>query len=164
MSEREGTGQRPNAYSRWHRTDSIQRYVGTRDAFNLAMLDIDSVDYCRRCRDVVAMVELAEGLHQTGKVAIVTQQAAQRLQVPAYIVLYEVDRNNDITCFRVRQMAPRIGQWVDLTPRAWAEHLVKLHRDHICLGREPAPETDPAVIRDARGRLMVRFEQEEETA
>lgn len=163
MSEQEGTGRRSLAYSRWHRTDSIARYVGMRDAFDLAMLDFDSVEYCRHCKGVVALVELAEGIHQTGKVATVTQHAAQRLHVPAYIVLYSAINDRDIGAIRARRIAPNVGNWADLSPRAWAEHLVKLHREHICLGREPSPLNDPAVIR-RDGRLLVRFERDEEPA
>lgn len=164
MSEREQSGRRSLAYSRWHRTESIARYIGMRDAFDLAMLDFDSVEYCRHCMDVVALVELAEGLWQTGKVATVTQHAAQRLHVPCYIVLYAASGDAEVVAIRARQVAPRVGQWVDMTPQAWAEHLVKLHREHICLGREPSPATDPAIVRRNDGALLVRFERDEETA
>lgn len=144
MSEREGSGYRDLTYSHWHRTESTARFIGQSAAYELAMIDIDGAELCRRCGDVLALVETARGTHQTEKRYRWTQQLANRLHVPAYCVLYDpcgewdAARNAfpDVARFRARRIAPTVTDWRWLTPAEWAAHLDRLRREHLCLERE----------------------------
>ena len=137
--ERNG-GWRDQAYSAWHRT--------LHD--DLDFLDIDWIEYCHTCNRRLAVYELCADLTQTDKVAAVTKGVAEKLGIPGYVVLYEVS-DGLVARLRVRRMTSPATDWKDLTPDAWACHLLRLRTCHPLVApaavpiyqswcREPHPE------------------------
>ena len=140
MSQEEQYGTRGLEYSAWHRRLSTQRFVGIENAQLLAMIDLDIalyVEYEESSKKPVGLVEVAQDIGQTKKVATVTQKLAEMAGIPAYVVLYKIsdDKNpadgkwNDISNFRVKRLTPQPEQeWRNMSPEEYAINLLKLRR------------------------------------
>lgn len=141
MSERERTGERPLHYSRWHRTDSLRHELAVtlgaanahRAAYECSMIDLDSIEYCRRCRQWLALVETQRSAGPP-KPAPVTLDGARRLGIPAYSLSYRIDDAEAIIAYRVTELTGRDPMMTDVTmaPYAWAAHFHRLHSAHAC--------------------------------
>lgn len=131
---------RDKAYSAWHRTKSVRRYIGTEQASRLSMIDLDCalyVEFDSHTREPLALIETALDVGQATKPASVTARLAARSGLPAYVVLYDADRlpnpadarYPDIKAFRVRRVwpAPEFG-WRVLSPAQWAEALLQIRQ------------------------------------
>lgn len=138
MTELERTGTRDLTYSRWHRTKSLSRYVGQRPAFECGLIDIDWCEYCRRCNEPLALVEMMRGPRP--KEAPVMTVLAEKAGVPAYSLSYELDDHGDISLFHLRHLSPDRSQIFTFTPGEWALWLVGLRERHGCVTdlRKPA--------------------------
>lgn len=136
MSQAERTGVRDLTYSRWHRVDSIGALVGYGPAHRLGMIDVDCVEYCRRCNQPLALVETARDVGQARKATVVLACLAQAAGVPAYTLLYRVD-DDRIVSFRA-QRADVPSDWVEFTPVEWACVLVSMRDAHLCPKRARA--------------------------
>src|SRR4051812_39477950 len=96
MSREERWGTRDLAFSRWHRAIP-------RDDFT--WIDIDHCAYCDRCKDPLYLMELAKDVGQSFKTTTVTRRVAERLGVPALLVLV-AEKDGHVTSFRVQRIAP----------------------------------------------------------
>ena len=134
MSSRERTGVRDLTYSIWHREHSLGRYFqDRRAAFICAMVDIDSLEYCRYCYEPLALIETAQGRRLTRpKDAAATSVLARRASVPAYSAQYTVDDGGGIAEIALRQIEPphHGGDCDVLTPKAYADFLLGLRERH----------------------------------
>lgn len=137
MSQEERFGTRDRCYSAWHRRQSTRRFVGIEKAQTLAMIDLDAslyVEYDDATKEPIALMETAIDTDQEFKTATVTANLARRAGISAFVVLYRrsqvrnaADRNwHDIERFRVRRIHPDPTGFVTLTPKQWAEKLVKI--------------------------------------
>lgn len=143
MAQEEVFGTRDRTYSAWHRRLSTRRFVGIECAQSLAMIDLDAalyVEYDDKSKEPLALVETALDIGQDWKPASVTKRLARRCNptVSAFALLYRPAKDAnpadpnvpDIAAFRVRRIWPEPETpWVDFTPSAWAEYLVKLRRE-----------------------------------
>lgn len=108
---------RDRAYGVWHRTRSISRFIGAREAKALTMADLDSVLFVEfGCSNKLplALVEVARDIGQD-KASGVIHQLARMAGLPAFVALYSpASRANpaspawhDIEEFRVRRVWPK---------------------------------------------------------
>lgn len=135
MSENERTGSRDLSYSRWHRSNSLKRFVGARAAFECAVIDIDWCEYCRLCKNPIALIETQRS-RANPKPAPVTAMTARLAQIRAYSVSYWLtDAADDIAGFKVQMVCPEHGPVVEMIPQQYAEFLVNLHGFHECAQR-----------------------------
>lgn len=133
MSRHERYGSRSLTYSRWHR--ALPDHV--------TMIDVDGLEYCRRCRAPLAVVETARDVGQAVKPAIVLRSLAKAAGIPAYVFLYTVDEAAElredwpaaITSFRVKRVHPNETDYQRFDPDEVAKRLAALHEQHHC---EPA--------------------------
>ena len=132
MSLKERTGTRDLTYSRWHRPESIGRYLDRRTAATLDYIDLDAVEYCHGCRTPLALIETARDVGQADKPSTVTRRLADRSDLPAYVVLYTVVED-DISAFRVKRVAPLTDDgWLPMDPPTYALMLASLRAAHRC--------------------------------
>ena len=136
--EREKYNNRRLTYSRWHRRESIRRFLSDFEAWQLGMVDIDDVEYCRFCGEPLALIETAQDFGQR-KSARVTARLAERAGIPAWLVFYTPGPDGDIVRFRVRQVYPSGDGEKIMSPREFAEFLVELRRRHKCRGNMEHP-------------------------
>tara|TARA_R110002012_G_scaffold271837_2_gene457141 strand:- start:173 stop:589 length:417 start_codon:yes stop_codon:yes gene_type:complete len=109
------------AYSRWHR-----KFDG------IAMIDVDSVEVCKHCTKPLAFIELAKDTGQKFKAYTLTKKLALNFDVPGFVVFYKVDKNDDITKFRVKRIARTVGMLHEnVTPKKWLDYLKELQEAHV---------------------------------
>ena len=139
MSARERTGQRDLTYSAWHRQENTRRYLGNRRAFELGMIDMDGVEWCRHCRTPLALIETQRS-DGPPKSAAVTAELASMAQITAYSVSYTDNGEGcgGIHLFRVRRVFPAEAKVRDLTPDEYAEWLWSFRERHACRATEAA--------------------------
>lgn len=140
MPQEEQTGFRNGAYSAWHRTNSIARFLPGDVTLSLAMIDVDIVlfvEYDDVTKIPIMLIETSVDKGQSIKPATVTLELARMAGILAFCVLYELsDAQNpfDATCkdikkFRVRQLFPSLkNEFTILSPQEWAEWLVRLRK------------------------------------
>jgi hypothetical protein len=114
--DKEKYHQRDLTYSLWHRTESIERYLGHANAEQLRLIDIDAilyVEYERYKNRPLALIEEARDVGQSFKCAAVMANLARMAKLPAFLVLWlpssEANpvtngKYPDIERFRVRPM------------------------------------------------------------
>jgi hypothetical protein len=154
MSRWERYGTRDLTYSNWH------RFALPDDA---GMIDLDGIDYCRRCSMPVAAIETARDVGQAFKATTVTEIVARCLNVPAWLVLYtpaaspcacEPDHpapgcNHGLASMRVRRVYPRPTVLTTTTPGSFAAVLVQLHESHralVCVSLADLGISAPRVV------------------
>tara|TARA_R100001163_G_C5037000_1_gene175954 strand:- start:368 stop:736 length:369 start_codon:yes stop_codon:yes gene_type:complete len=100
----------------------------------LAMIDIDQVEICKKCKTVLAVVETAYDVGQNFKSFKVTQLIAERLKVPGLVTLYKVDsKSNEIVNFRVKKLYPKESDgFYNVEPYQYVNWLKGLHEKHKC--------------------------------
>lgn len=130
MSERERTYERDLLYSEWHRTDALKRYIAHRDAFDCAVIDIDWCEFCRKCKQPIALVE-AQCSESDPKEATITSALARLAGIAAYSISYSKTNDGlDIEWFLVRQLIPLRTAVQRLLPEEWARLLFDLRLEH----------------------------------
>ena len=147
MSDTERTGWRTLKYSTWHRVKSLSRFTPRPIAAEVAMIDIDGCEYCRRCSEPLALIETAE-TRADPKAARVTQALAARAGIAAYSVSYWSDDSDpacrdcskpmsyaDVVGFKVRQIEPYNREVRTLTPIDYTNFLLDLRYGHRCAER-----------------------------
>jgi hypothetical protein len=133
--ERHGT--RDLTYSNWHRQRCPDRAT---------MIDVDGLEYCRRCRAPLALIETAQDVGQAFKPVTALEQLSLAANVPAFCVLYvtdgvrcETDRrgrcrngrcSHGISSFRVRRIRPNPTDFEVWSPIAFADYLTRVHDAH----------------------------------
>lgn len=128
---------RDRAYGVWHRSRSIGRFIGTREAQTLTMADLDSVlfvEYGYSNKLPLALVEVARDIGQEKPTGVI-HQLARMADIPAFVALYSTAATanpaspawHDIEAFRVRRVWPKPErQWRQLSPGEWAAALVQI--------------------------------------
>ncbi len=136
--QNEKYGMRDLSYSAWHRTASIQRFVGWERAQLLTMCDADSVlwlEYRPGDKAPLALIEAAIDIGQEHKPATAIRRLAMRARIPAYQVLYERSarpnpadgRWPDVQMFRLKRVWPRPeSRWRRVSPAQWASALLRI--------------------------------------
>jgi hypothetical protein len=132
MSYHERTGIRDLLYSRWHRPDSIRRFLGLARAVKLHAIDVDWCEACCYCSRPLALVETQEA--GRSKSAKVTTYLGQMAGLPVYTIGYTANtERTDLLCFAVRQLLPQQTVEEILTPCEMAEWLEALRIPHFAL-------------------------------
>ena len=109
------------AYSKWHRKFD-----------KIAMIDVDSVEVCPHCTEILAIIELAKDTGQKFKAYTLTKKIALKFDVPGFVVFYKTDENDNITKFRVKRIARTVGMLHEnVTPEKWLAYLQELQRNHL---------------------------------
>jgi hypothetical protein len=144
VSRHERFDNRDRTYSNWH------RYAC---ADSSPMIDVDGLDYCRRCRMPLLLIEAARDVGQA-KPTLVLQQLAQAANVPALCVLWTpsvrwsadpphclcqldktvtADCDHGVLAVRVRRVWPEPTSPTDytpMTPEALARYIDEVHAAH----------------------------------
>jgi hypothetical protein len=111
------------AYMKWHH-DKCGRHMSA--------IDIDSVEYCKICGELLALIEVAWDIGQSEKSTTVTRKLAQLANLPAYLVFYEKNSNNSIVSFRISQLCPERTEERVMTPFEYQMFLCSLRYRHKC--------------------------------
>jgi hypothetical protein len=145
VSMRERTGYRSLIYSAWHRAQNLRKLgLSAFDAWRIAMIDIDSCEYCARCQAPLALIETAH-TSADPKHAHVTAKLARMAGIHAFSVSYqgrieksqcgECGRGRDsgeIEQFLVRQVHPDSGEVWSMIPEVYAKWLLTMRDGHEC--------------------------------
>lgn len=137
MSMNERTGERDLSFNVWHRPRSMRRFLEERYASLIGMIDIDCCEYCGRCNEPLALIELQQSSNQPKPMAV-TSRLADRAQIPSYSVSYRTDQTvidettgaRDVVALRWQQRTPIVSAVVDMTPADYVEFLVSLRVEH----------------------------------
>jgi hypothetical protein len=141
--------ERCRAYSAWHRTNSVRRFLEPGAARLLASCDIDMVhwaEYDPMTKQPLLLLECARDVGQQHKPTPVLTALAIRAGLPAYTVLYRLSNTAnpvdpsvpDIEAFRVLRTNPDPqSEWRTLTPEQWATTLLAL-RSRSWRANQPA--------------------------
>lgn len=144
MSGAERTGRRDLLMSRWHRVDSIRRYMHTADASKLERIDIDYAAACPRCHRTIALIEEKNSAKSpAGFSTRNTELLANDAKIPAYCVTYictcgitgdkhETTDSCDVSSIQLMQVAPMQGEVRTMQPRVYAYWLLALRTTHQC--------------------------------
>src|SRR5882724_3890964 len=133
MAQEEKYGVRDLTYSTWHRRFSLERYVAK--AYEIAMIDIDSIEYDWYRNEPLALIETAMDVGQDWKSVTITRKLAIKAGLPVYILLYTLsDEPNpakpiyqDISLFRYKKIWPEPeSKWITVLPQGWADILVEM--------------------------------------
>lgn len=135
MSQEERTGERDLTYSRWHRRDSTSRYMPVWAAKRLTYIDLDGIEVCWHCGDILALIETAVDQGNSDKATTIMRRLAERAKVPSYLVYYQKSRSgDDVTRIRTRRVSPTYSPWRSMRPSEWAAFLVRLREDCHSMG------------------------------
>lgn len=122
MTKAERYGVRDLTYSAWHRTlDSSLTYC-----------DLDGLEYCRKCKQALALIETAWDIGQNGKFTEPLVALARQADIPAYLVFYEV-REHVLTKLRVRPLWPEKLIEREMWPTDFEAMLLLLRDNHSCV-------------------------------
>lgn len=171
MPHEEKLGFRDSLYSKWHRYDSVKRFLGKEQALALSLIDIDVAienggvetgmglwgEFCSLRRVVLTLIETARYQGEKYKSAWAVQDIARRADIPALCVLYEANTNNtDIVRFYVNRLhpnpeAPRT--FAERSPEDYAKELWRWRE----IGRESALAPDRfRALMEGRAHYWVR--------
>lgn len=126
MSDQERTGVRDLAFSGWHRAALSK---------DCTAIDLDFCEYCRVCRKPLALIEIAKGHHDKIKPTTVMAALAQRADLRAYLILYDLDPDDEFglsTVFRVSRIHPCRKTFGAFHRDVVARMFERLHRECSC--------------------------------
>lgn len=93
-----------------------------------SMIDVDSLEYCQRCRTHIAVIELKHA-NESSKIWTQTEKLGRSAKVPAFMVVVHVEDDKKIVGFQVYK--PGWPQNPDIVePDDFAMWLANLHREH----------------------------------
>jgi len=134
MSQTEIYGTRDLTYSKWHRIESVQRFVTPAEARELAMIDNDVIlytEYHDKTKKPCCLIETAIDVGQDWKAGTVTMNLAKMAKIPALVTLYTIS-GDDILSFRVRFLFPVMWKkFIKKTPEEYAKMLLELRNDNL---------------------------------
>ena len=108
-------------YSNWHRYCSD----------DLAMVDLDQVEICKKCYEPLFIAETCYDKNQTYKTCTTTRRVAERAKLDAYLIFYQYNEIKGILeGLRVQKIAPFKSEMLQLTPEDWIERMLQYHKDH----------------------------------
>ena len=124
------------AYSAFHRSASLSRWMPQGDAIKLAMINIDTCFWIE-CHDKsyqpIALIETAQDIGQLRKPVVALRNLACRADLPAFCVLYlladcidEITGRRKLTSFRVRSIWPNDTPFKKCDPQQYANGLRRL--------------------------------------
>ena len=146
MNERRNKTKTDLSYSSWHRTQSIREHFGgntdeaNRRAAALGMIDIDAVEYCRKCMEPLALIETQRSTKDP-KTATITQRVAELALLDAWSMSFQVldnvsvdeDDDAEIVLFKRQRIWPHGDDTIYTeTPREFASWLESLRVPHRC--------------------------------
>ena len=120
-AERWGT--RDLSYVKWHKATCGR---------DMCAVDIDSVEYCMHCGELLALIELAQDIGQKQKSTAVTVRLASLANLPAYLVFYKRDDKENMISFRVSQLCPQKTAEEVMDPLQYQLFLMGLRYRHKC--------------------------------
>ena len=102
-----------------------------RDFDGIAMVDIDSVEICKNfyCWSPLALVETCYDTGNYVKYTSVTEQIANKLHIPAFLVFYQKGLGSSLF-YKIRQVAPFKSRLRSVSEYVWVSYLRKLQRQH----------------------------------
>jgi hypothetical protein len=122
---------RVNWYNEWH------RYV--QDDSKFRMIDIDSYEYCSRCRNGIAIIESTYDVGKYNKVAYITADIGTKLGIPAYIVYYTIEgvAHPTFKIAKINAILEEIdpiseGSLIELNEQEYIGYLNWLRKQHRC--------------------------------
>ena len=122
---------RVNWYNEWH------RYV--QDDSKFRMIDIDSYEYCSKCRNGIAIIESTYDVGKYNKVAYITADIGTKLGIPAYIVYYNIE-GMEYPTFKIAKINAILeeidpiseGSLIELNEQEYIGYLNWLRKQHRC--------------------------------
>jgi hypothetical protein len=149
MGRWERTGIRDLTFSNWHRQIHGDP---------LRMVDVDGLEFCRKCKQPLALIETGLDYGQDSKWTGALAGLARRAGVPAFCLLYTksgetcaVDHrgacqrlgcSHGIARFRARRIEPAPNPFAIMPPGAVRGFLVRMHVGHeatVCRAMEGEP-------------------------
>jgi hypothetical protein len=122
---------RVNWYNEWHRK------VQNNSKFR--MIDIDSYEYCGKCNNGVAVIETTYDVGKYNKIAYLTADIGTKLNIPAYIVYYNIEGMAHPTFIvsKINAILEEIdpiceGSMVELNEQEYIGYLNWLREQHTC--------------------------------
>ena len=122
---------RVNWYNEWHRK--------VQDNSKFRMIDIDSYEYCGKCNNGVAVIETTYDVGKYNKVAYLTADIGTKLNIPAYIVYYNIEGVDNPTFIvsKINGVLEEIdpiseGSMVELNEQEYIGYLNWLREQHTC--------------------------------
>jgi hypothetical protein len=131
MSDVERYGVRDLTPSHWHREESMRRFLPAEQAHELAMIDLDAIEYCRRCGEPLLLIELAKDVGQSFKSTTVMRKLARMANLRAVLVFWMADEG-EVVGFRVRSIHPYQPEEQSFTPSQYAVFLWSFRVTHPC--------------------------------
>ena len=125
---------RVNWYNEWH------RYVQDESKDNkFRMIDVDSYEYCSRCRNGIAIIETTYDVGKYNKIAYITADIGTKLSIPAYIVYYNIE-GMEYPTFKIAKINAILeeidpiseGSLVELNEQEYIGYLNWLRKQHRC--------------------------------
>jgi hypothetical protein len=103
------------------------------------MIDIDSYEYCGKCNSGVAVIETTYDVGKYNKVAYLTADIGTKLNIPAYIVYYNIEGMAHPTFIvsKINAILEEIdpiseGSMVELNEQEYIGYLNWLREQHKC--------------------------------
>jgi len=110
-------------FSEWHRQQQ-----------GIRQIDIDGCEVCEHCYSPLALSETAYDKGQSFKAFWTTRLLALKANIPAYLILYEVDEaseNRDVVGLRIKRIAPEVSKdWIKIKPEDFRKELLKIQEKH----------------------------------
>jgi hypothetical protein len=130
MSQHRRTERRYDIYMDfWHRSPSLQRFLGTHRARQTSMIDLDSVEYCWLCYTPLVMLEMKRA-EEGARIGAVTAELAKMAGIEAYLVVYQ-QHGDDILWFEVEPWHPRSDVVSRKDPVEYARWLWHFRERHL---------------------------------
>jgi hypothetical protein len=103
------------------------------------MIDLDSYEYCSKCRNGIAIIESTYDVGKYNKVAYITADVGTKLNIPAYIVYYNIEGMAHPTFIvsKINGVLEEIdpiseGSMVELNEQEYIGYLNWLREQHTC--------------------------------
>jgi len=122
---------RVNWYNEWH------RHIQDDSCFR--MIDLDSYEYCSKCRNGIAIIESTYDVGKYNKVAYITADVGTKLNIPAYIVYYNIEgvAHPTFIVSKINAILEEIdpiseGSLIELNEQEYIGYLNWLRQQHKC--------------------------------
>jgi len=122
MSRWERYGTRDITFSGWHRT--LPDYC--------TAIDIDFLEYCQKCRNPLALIEIAQDVGQSHKPTRIMEELAKKADIEAYLILYKKAESGIGDC-RIARIWPNRTQMHNVTVDQVALTIRRIHQ-RCCAG------------------------------
>ena len=106
------------SYNDWHR-----KYDG------IAMIDIDSIECCRKCYEPLAVLETCYDKGQKYKATTLANIVANRLNIPLFLVFYKKLTKTSLT-FRIKRITTSQTDFQYMNEDEWVSVLYEIQAEH----------------------------------